>query len=906
MRTSRYTRLVSTLVAGSLLLPAGTPALLSAAVASEVPVHGGASASRNETLRVISPDEARLALSLARSEQAPTQVAQVVPIPPPPAAPGADPAAATPAPSADSKKAPRTPSSAKVRFEFNDFDLNELVKKVSDMTGKNFILTESLQGKKVTIISPAMITTDEAWQVFLSVLRSNGYTTVPVGKSLKIVPLASVTSEPIPTTAESLGTGENFVTRLFKVDNIDVDQISSALSRFVSPNGGIITYAPTNTMIITDTPTNIERILDIVNRLDVESPVEQLVILPIRYAAAQDIADKLMQVYGDESQAQGRNRNQAQPARQTGTRRNNRAAATPAPPAGGNSGSFGEEAPKISKIIADERTNSLIILATAKSLEDITALVVKLDVDVDESLKSDIHVIYLKYAKAEELASTLSNLAGSGSGTTGRTNTTRNNTNTRTNSRTNTNTRMQQNNRTSRPGMNSGFGGDGSVATFEGGVRVTADPPTNALVITASYNDYRTLKRVIEMLDVRRRQVFVEAVILELSQNSSTNLGLNYHGGLPGDGNLSGAIIGRGSQSLVPSDANLLAGMAVGVFGTLIDAPSNLASALTGGTATSLKIPAFGVVLQALQSDKDVNILSTPSILTSNNQEAKIVVGQNIPFQSGSTISTIGSNVSISREDVALTLRVTPQVNESNEVTLEVFQEITEVVPGTTSNILGPTTTKRSAETVVSVPDNQTVVIGGLISTKENEAEDKVPVLGDLPLVGFLFRTKSKQLDKANLLIFLTPHIIDTEEDLMDVYQVKMAQRSEFIRRFYGKSREEQLRELDALMRFSMNLPEVPPVYPEREQSRPLEQTIETSAGERGFVSPIPGTEGATGPVPVPVLPLSKGSDTRQGGGDAASTTADPAAAPAPAEVREGSLRGGTAPVEASAPSPKP
>lgn len=758
-------------------------------------------------------------------------------------------------PSGEGRKAPRTPSTAKISFDFTDYDLGDLVKRVSEMTGRNFILTEPLQGKKVTIMSPTKITVDEAYQVFLSVLRSAGYTVVPVGRSLKIVPLSSVSSEPIPTQADSSGPGESFVTRLFKVENIDVEQVSSALGKFVSPNGGIITYAPTNTMIITDTPTNIERILDIVNRLDVESPVEQLVIIPIRFASAQDIADKLMQVYGEEN-AQGgaaRGRAQSTPARTTANRRRNNA--TPAPAAGGNSGSFGEEAPKISKIIADERTNTIIVLATIKSLEDISALVSKLDVDVDENLKSDIHVIYLKYAKAEELASTLSNLAGGGSGgstprttTAGRTSTNSRNTQTRNTSSSRTSSTANRNGRTT-SGFGGTSGGDGTTATFEGGVRVTADPPTNALVITASYNDYRTLKRVIEMLDVRRRQVFVEAVILELSQNRTTNIGLNYHGGAPGTEG-SGMLFGRGSQSILPSDPNLLAGLAVGVFGAAIDVPTSLQ------TAFGKTIPAFGIVLQALQSDKDVNILSTPSILTSNNQEAKIVVGQNVPFQSGSTVSTLGANTQITREDVALTLRVTPQVNESNEVTLEVFQEITEVVPGTNTDLLGPTTTKRSAETVVSVPDNQTVVIGGLISTKENMAEIKVPVLGDLPLLGFLFRTKSRQIDKSNMLIFLTPHIIDTEEDMMDVYRVKMAQRQEFIRRFYGKSREEQLLELNDLMKYSMNLPDIPPVYPEREVGRPLEQTIETNAGPRGFVAPIPGgTSGESGVTIVPVLP---------------------------------------------------
>ncbi len=773
---------------------------------------------------------------------------------------------------APQRTAPRTPSTAKVSFDFRDYPLMELVNRISEMTGLNFILTESLQGKKVTIISPTKITVDEAYQVFLSVLKSSGYTVVPIGNSLKIVPVGQVSSEAIPTVVENLGPDENFVTRLLKVENIEVDQMAGALSKLISPNGSVITYAPTNTLIMTDTVTNIERIVDIIQRLDVESPTEQLVIIPIRYADATDIAEKLMEVFGTDEQATAssrRNRRQPPSRRRSSRRPSRRSRADSAATA-----SMGQETPMISKIIADERTNALIVMATPKALEDITALVSKLDVDVDENLKSDIHVIYLKYAKAEELAATLANLTGTGYG--GGISRTGSRSRTSASSRNRPGSRSSQfgRTRTSRQGSYRGAGGTaygGDVATFEGGVRVTADPPTNALVITASYNDYLTLRRVIERLDIRRRQVFVEAVILELSQDKSSTIGINYHGGIPGAEEGTGALFARGAQSLLASDPNLLAGLAVGVFGATVSAPGTLGSALgavTGTDSASLEIPAFGIVLQALQQDKDVNILSTPSILTSNNEEAKIVVGQNIPFQSGSTISTIGSNISITREDVALTLRITPQVNESDEVTLEVFQEITEVVPGTTSNPLGPTTTKRSAETVVSVPDNHTAVIGGLIAAKENIAEDKVPILGDIPLIGFLFRTRTKTISKSNLLIFLTPHIIDTEEDMMNVYRIKMAQRQEFVRRFYGKTQEEQLRELEELMKYSMNLPNIPPVYPERTQRRTMEATIETSGQRRGFIAPIPGADpNAQTPVVVPVL-----SPSEPGAGEAAPT----------------------------------
>ena len=232
-------------------------------------------------------------------------------------------------------------------------------------------------------------------------------------------------------------------------------------------------------------------------------------------------------------------------------------------------------------------------------------------------------------------------------------------------------------------------------------------------------------------------------------------------------------------------------------------------------TSSSLDIPAFGVVLNALQTSAMVNIVSTPSVLTLDNEEAKIVVGRNVPFPVGQSQTSFGVPiVNYQREDVAITLKVTPQINESNFVTLEVFQEVQEIEgdiaaagPG------GPTTSKRSVENVVLVKDNQTIVIGGLISTTQNETETKIPILGDIPVLGILFRGKSKQSRKTNMLIFLTPHIIDDPTDLEEIYRVKIAQRQEFIRRFYGKSREAQEQQLMELLSYSMNQIDQPSHY---------------------------------------------------------------------------------------------
>jgi len=377
-------------------------------------------------------------------------------------------------------------------------------------------------------------------------------------------------------------------------------------------------------------------------------------------------------------------------------------------------------------------------------------------------------------------------------------------------------------------------------------VRVTHDVPTNSLVVTAGVDDFRRLKRVVEALDIPRKQVFVETVIMEVSDTTIKDTGVSWHGGRPGDADNPGSVnvvAGRGTQSLNLAsallDGSLLGGIGLGVFGNAIDLA-------LPGVDGGIQIPMFGIVLRALQDDSSTNVLSAPNILTLDNEEASIEVGETVPFPTGGFLGGLAGaagatglsgglpSISFTREDVGIILRITPQVNESDWVTLDIYQEISEVKEGSATDTLssgGPTTTKRSADTHVSVQSNQTIVIGGLMQEVETESEGKVPILGDIPLIGALFRNKKKTKRKTNLLIFLTPHVIDGPEDLQEVYRIKMLQREEFMRRFYGKTREEQIDELNSLVRFSMNLPDTPSVYRDRvprpktvNLSQPLEE----------------------------------------------------------------------------------
>ena len=268
---------------------------------------------------------------------------------------------------------------------------------------------------------------------------------------------------------------------------------------------------------------------------------------------------------------------------------------------------------------------------------------------------------------------------------------------------------------------------------------------------------------------------------------------------------------------------------------------------------TTVNIPAFGIALNALASNSDVDILSNPNLLVVDNEKATLTVGRNVPFPVSSGYSSTGQPViSYQRQDVGITLELTPQINEANEVTMDISLEVAEVEEGTDSAGGGFTTSKRKTENVVVVQDNQTIVIGGLIGNTDSKGSTKIPILGDIPLIGFLFRGKTDTERKTNLLIFLTPHVINEPADLEEVYRVKMAQREEFLRRFYGKSREDQEAEFQSLMTGSMNFVDAPSVY--RTKASPVESsvTLEAPARRPAQAPASPAEPAPAEPAPAP------------------------------------------------------
>lgn len=622
-----------------------------------------------------------------------------------------------------------------------DVEIKDMIKLIANVTGKNFILNDKVRGK-ITIISEKPLSYDMAYQAFLSALEINGFTIVetPAGL-LNIIPQKDSLQKPLDLFKDNSPVTDKFITRIIQLSNISANEISQILKPMVSKNGSLLAYPTTNSLIITDAGSNIDYLLKLLKELDQEGPQEVLEIIPIINADAKDIADKVMKIFEDESAKN----NQA--VRRFPVRRPYGAAAEM------------EDVQAISKVIADERTNSIIIMGTKRSILKVKALIARLDRTVS-GVEGMIHVFYLRNANAKDIADVMSNLVSD-----------------------------------SKKGGDKAKAAKAGEATLElqGGVKVTADENTNSLIITASPKDFTTLvEKVISKLDIVRPQIYLEAVIMALDVNKSSSFGFSGNGGannfLPSSGttlSAFGALLPTASTA-ISSIAGASGGFAGGMF-------SSDSINFTLADGSSVSIPAISGILQALQSDTDVNVLSTPSILTLDNEEATIQVGQEVPVQSGTTVSTGVTSFNVTREDVGIILKITPQISESDTVRLKITQEISSVLPNPDPN-LGPTFDKKSVETVVVAKNRQTIVIGGLIDDTTAIATQKVPLLGDIPVLGSLFRNRTTQKTKSNLIVFITPYVIRERGDYLAILKKKIEERNAFVNNNYGASQRKLIR----------------------------------------------------------------------------------------------------------------
>ncbi len=649
---------------------------------------------------------------------------------------------------------PRNPN-YRVSFSLEDADLSEIVRVISQLTGKRFIFGGKVKNVKATVYSPQKVTVAEAYQAFLSILETNGLTVVPHGRFLKIVETGEVETAgtPIYGVAQGVPNEDRYVTRMHRLGHITADDAAAVLTKFKSKEGDISVYGPGNMIILTDTGSNIRRLMTILEEIDVGSSGDQIFFEPIHYATASDVEKRINDLFDVKS------------------------APTPAAPKGaGPSGlPINTAELHVAKIVSDDRSNSLVIVATERAYLRILELIKR--IDVPQTGEGEIHVLALQHADATDLTKTLSDIIGGATGAT--------------------------------PPPSGGSGKSGTApGVFEGGIKVSADKATNSIVVTSSLRDYASLRTVVDRLDQPRRQVFIEAVIMDLQLKRSDAFGVSFHGGSAFDvSNPNDSILFGGNKILntispIPTDPDALQGFALGVRGPGIDGAQNF-------LGTGISIPAFGAFIQALAKTGDTDLLSTPHILALDNEDAEINVGDNIPLQTnavsalgglgglggaaggaGSALGALGGlggfgTVGSPRQDVGTKLKIKPHLNDSNEVRLDVSEEISEQGAPLGGTLGAIPISKRTATTKLVVQDQQTVVIGGLIRNVASRAEEKVPVLGDIPVLGALFRKRTNTMEKRNLVLIMTPYIIRNQEDLRTVFERKMQERQEYLDRYF-------------------------------------------------------------------------------------------------------------------------
>ncbi|HTF97609.1 MAG TPA: type II secretion system secretin GspD [Cellvibrio sp.] len=598
---------------------------------------------------------------------------------------------------------------------FNDSDIQEVIKFIAGATGKTIIIDPKVRGP-IKVINTKPLNAKELYELFLASLDVHGFTAVESGNIVRIVMNRDARNLPIPTENNVKNKDDLYITQVIPLKNTSAAKILAALRPLVPQYGHLTTYEPSNALIITDTRANVARMNELVIQLD-KIGMTHTDVIPLKYANAADVVAMLTQLEKPDP---------------------NRGMTT-SPPV----------------IVADKRTNAVVI-----SGDDLTRQRLKLlvdDLDRPQTRNNNVRVIYLKYAKAEEVSKVLSG--------------------------------MLQN-------VGGGKPAEGAPANVTQAA-VQADEATNSVLITADVETMDTLLSIVDSLDIRRAQVLVEAIIVEITGNNEKELGIEwmyqaddsgFGGFAPGSGLSS---VGGPALSLLENpDSNSALG--------------TLASGIAGA-----KSPIFGVgrlgsnidflsVLKMLQKHESSNLLSTPSLLTTDNTEASILVGQQVPFVTGSYTGMTGTNTgntnsfsspfnTVNREDVGIKLQVTPQINEGDSLVLDIEQEISSVIGSTSNSPNGPTTSKREIKTQILAGDGQTVVLGGLIQDQLTKGDQRVPVLGSIPVLGHLFRSQSSKKDKTNLLIFLKPTIIRTDEVLTgataEKYQFLRDQQIQFQRK---------------------------------------------------------------------------------------------------------------------------
>jgi len=626
-----------------------------------------------------------------------------------PAAPGA--AASQSRPASARGQSPALRSTAPVTVNFVNADIEAVTRAMAVMIERQIIVDPRVKGT-ITVYSEQPVSVREAYLNYLAALRGLGFTLVDSAGLLKVVPEADAKLQAGTVQIGAPGQrGDQVLTQIFKLNHENPNNLVAVLRPLISPNNTINANPGNNTLVITDYADNLQRIAKIIAALDQPGSTD-VEVIPLQYAVAADVAI-VVQRLGDGG------------------------AAIPGAP--------GVAAAGLS-VLAESRSNSLIVRAgNAARLASVRSLIEKLDRPSTGGPAGTINVVYLKNADATKLATVLRAAFGGGSGGGG-------------------GALTAVGASPAAPGGAAATAATTPVAASaqpSTGGFIQADPATNSLIITAPDPLYRQIRAVIDQLDSRRAQVFVESMIVEMDAQKAADFGFQWQGLLGRNGDRTGLVAGTNFGSGSDNIINLSVGAAQGSLTTPPSPGLNVGIIRNyNGVYTLASLARF------LESVTGTNIVSTPNLIALDNEEAKIVVGQNVPFvtgsftNTGSTTSTVNPFQTIERKDVGLTLKVKPQIGEGGVVRMTVFQENSSVVATTTTNTSGPTTNKNSIETTVVVNDGQIMVLGGQLKDQYDGNENRVPGLGDIPILGNLFKNESRTRQKTMLLVFLRPVVL--------------------------------------------------------------------------------------------------------------------------------------------------
>ena len=624
-------------------------------------------------------------------------------------------------------------------LNFNQAEIQSVIATMGEITGKTFIIDPRVQGQ-VTVVSSSPLERDEMYGVFLNVLQVHGYAAIEDGNVVRIVPDAVARQQSGSSVQNGGPGGENIVTRILPLRNISASDALPLLRPLLPQGAHLMAHDASNTLIAADRANNIERLQNIIARID-KAEQSEVEIMRLEHASATSLLRIIEEMNS------------------SGT----------------------------SKVLADERTNSLLLSGDPAGRLRLRTLISHLDTPLDQG--GNTQVVHLNYADAQEMVPILQGLIEQQAASSG--------------------------------------AGQGASAGSGMQARIQAHQQTNSLIISAQPDELRSMKNVIRSLDIPRAQVLVEAIIAEVTVDTSRELGVQWQatGSLDPILDVDGNVIGL--QDGVIGGTNFGSGGNNIINQTFFNPenpalPSNgLNIGFLSGTTSILgtEVLELGVVLRALSSDSNSNILSTPSIVTMDNAEASISVGQEVPFITGSFTNTSVDSASgqvnpfqtINREEVGILLKVTPKINEGDSVILTISQEVSALL-GQTAGASDLITSKRTLSTQVMVQDNDVLVLGGLITDDLMEVEDRVPGLGDVPLLGNLFKTRSNRKVKRNLMVFIRPRIL-RDRDLSNAisagkYEFMRASQLEMRERAQGLSPEEEMPLLPELYQYLQSTPE--------------------------------------------------------------------------------------------------